>query len=187
MPARLRSLSNLFILHQIINGTWFPLLSRWNSRTTPRNDFKDAVFTVGEKSINMSLMVCNPLTTGNVQNVKSVLLHRPRSYKTSSMLNSAEHEIYPAQNVKIQTIVCILTFISMINTTSERLKAINFFICRYFSFYEQLKFRAQLSWAWKKFYNLVARFHILYISGNINIIKKKATSIDSRLSIAFLV
>ena len=30
----------------------------------------------------------------------------------------------------------------MINTTSERLKARNFFNCRYFSFYEQLKFRA---------------------------------------------
>ena len=42
----------------------------------------------------------------------------------------------------------------MINTTSERLKAINFFICQYFSFYEQLKFRAQFSWAQKKFHNL---------------------------------
>ena len=41
-------------------------------------------------------------------------------------------------NVKMPTIVGILTFISMINTTSERLKARNFFICRYFSFYEQL-------------------------------------------------
>ena len=48
-------------------------------------------------------------------------------------------------NVKMPTIVSILTFISMINTTSERLKAKNFFICRYFSFYEQLKFHAQLS------------------------------------------
>ena len=48
-------------------------------------------------------------------------------------------------NVKMPTIVGILTFISMINTTSERLKARKFFICRYFSFYEQLKFRAQLS------------------------------------------
>ena len=43
------------------------------------------------------------------------------------------------------TIVGILTFISKINTTSERLKARNFLICQYFSFYEQLKFRAQLS------------------------------------------
>ena len=48
-------------------------------------------------------------------------------------------------NVKMPTIVGILTFISMINTTYERLKATNFFICRYFRFYEQLKFRAQLS------------------------------------------
>ena len=48
-------------------------------------------------------------------------------------------------NVKMPTIVGILTFISMINTTAERLKARNFFICRYFIVYEQLKFRAQLS------------------------------------------
>ena len=26
---------------------------------------------------------------------------------------------------------------------------LNFFICQYFSFYEQLKFRAKLSWVWK--------------------------------------
>ena len=44
-------------------------------------------------------------------------------------------------NAKMPTI----TFISMINTLSERLKASNFFICRYFSFYERLKFRAHLS------------------------------------------
>ena len=48
-------------------------------------------------------------------------------------------------NVKMPTIVGILTFISKINTTSERLKARNSFICRYFSFYQQLKFHAQLS------------------------------------------
>ena len=48
-------------------------------------------------------------------------------------------------NVKMPTIVGILSFISiMINTTPERLKARNF-IYLYFSFYEQLKFRAQLS------------------------------------------
>ena len=48
-------------------------------------------------------------------------------------------------NVKMITIVGILTFISMINATSERLKARKFFIVQYLSFYEQLKFRAQLS------------------------------------------
>ena len=36
------------------------------------------------------------------------------------LLNSAEHEIYSAHKCKN---VGILTFISMINTTSERLKA----------------------------------------------------------------
>ena len=40
------------------------------------------------------------------------------------------------------------------NTLSERLKAWNFFICQYFSFYEQLKFRAQLTWAQKSFKTL---------------------------------
>ena len=48
-------------------------------------------------------------------------------------------------NVKMPTIFGILTFISMINTTPERIKARNVFICRYFSFYEQLKFLAKLS------------------------------------------
>ena len=47
-------------------------------------------------------------------------------------------------NVKMPTFVGILTFISMINTALERLKA-KFFIYRYFSFYEQLKFHAQFS------------------------------------------
>ena len=48
-------------------------------------------------------------------------------------------------NVKMPAIVGIFTFISMINTTSERLKAKHFFIYPYFSFYEQLKFHAQSS------------------------------------------
>ena len=48
-------------------------------------------------------------------------------------------------NVKMPTIVGILTFISMINTTTERLKAKHFFSCQYFSLYEQLKFCAHLS------------------------------------------
>ena len=48
-------------------------------------------------------------------------------------------------NVKMPADVGILTFISMINTTSERLKAKNSFTLWYFSFYEQFKFHAQLS------------------------------------------
>ena len=74
------------------------------------------------------------------------------------MLNTAEHEIYPAHNVKVPIFVGILTFISMINTilliivkmpkivdifktcismiktTSERLMQVT-----YFAFYEQVE------------------------------------------------
>ena len=48
-------------------------------------------------------------------------------------------------NVKMPTIVGILTFISMINTAYDRLKARKVFIIQHFSFYEQLKFHAKLS------------------------------------------
>ena len=48
-------------------------------------------------------------------------------------------------NVKMPTIVGILTFISMVNKTSESLKARKVFIFQHFCFYRQLKFRAQLS------------------------------------------
>ena len=48
-------------------------------------------------------------------------------------------------NVKMPTIIGILTFIRMINTTSDKLKARYLFICWYFSFYEQLTLYAQLS------------------------------------------
>ena len=56
--------------------------------------------------------------------------------------------------VKMPTIVGILTLISMINLTFERLKARTNFICWYLIFYEQLKFRSQLSMIF--FYNLEA-------------------------------
>ena len=49
------------------------------------------------------------------------------------------------------TIVDILTIICIINTAFESLKARKVFIFQYFSFYEQIKFHAQLSWAWKSF------------------------------------
>ena len=59
-------------------------------------------------------------------------------------------------NVKMPLIVGILTFMSRKNSPlglSEPKNA-DFFL--YFHIYEHLKFHAQLSWAWKKFYNLKA-------------------------------
>ena len=70
----------------------------------------------------------------------------PETIKLFFLLNSAEFILLI--NVKMPTIVGILTFISMINTLSVRLKARNFFICWYFSF-EQLEFRAQFELSMK--------------------------------------
>ena len=72
-------------------------------------------------------------------------------------------------NVKMPTTtVGILTFISMINTTSESLKARKVFTIHQLSFYKQLKFHAHLSWAWKSI-NLKARRtkYVLLCNGSI--------------------
>ena len=46
-----------------------------------------------------------------------------------------------------------------------------------FNMYEQEKFHAQLSWAWKKFYNLEARLHVnTFDSGNLKQWYLKLTS-----------
>ena len=85
------------------------------------------------------------------------------------MLNLAEQEFFSLLiNVKMPTIVGILTFISRINTASEsfNLKARKkIFIFHYFTFYEQLKLHAQLSWAWKTFYDLGPDFIGKYTNG----------------------
>ena len=47
-------------------------------------------------------------------------------------------------NVKMPTHVGILTFVSMINTTSASLKARKVFLFQHFSLHERLKFHAQL-------------------------------------------
>ena len=62
-----------------------------------------------------------------------------RGYNFFFMFNSNELKLIMLINVKMPT-----TIISMINT-SERLKARTVIIFQHFSFYEQLKFHAQLS------------------------------------------
>ena len=66
-------------------------------------------------------------------------------YKTFSCSTLLSIKFIMLINVKMPTIVGILTFISMINKISESLKAIKVFILQNFSFFEQLKFHAQLS------------------------------------------
>ena len=60
-------------------------------------------------------------------------------------------------NVKMPTVVGILTFISRINDWLLWFKPAISIDFGYFSIYEQLKFHAQLSWEREKFYNLWAR------------------------------
>ena len=69
----------------------------------------------------------------------------PKVIKLFSCSTQLSTKFVLLKNVKMPTIVGILIFISMIHTTSERLKASHFFICRYCSFVEQLKYCAQLS------------------------------------------
>ena len=45
----------------------------------------------------------------------------PGGYKTFSMLNLTEHGFYPAHDVRIPTLVGILTFITSMNFKSNRL------------------------------------------------------------------
>ena len=62
-------------------------------------------------------------------------------------------------NVKMPTIVGILTFISRINE-ALLIKTWKFHWFWLFQNIWAFKFHAQLSWAWKKFYNLGPDFHI---------------------------
>ena len=59
---------------------------------------------------------------------------RARGYKLFSCSTQLSMKFIMLMNVKMPIIVGILTFISMINTTSERLKARIFFICRFLVF-----------------------------------------------------
>ena len=72
----------------------------------------------------------------------AVFHHGPEFIKLISYSTQLSTKFILLINVKIPTIkmpTIVLTFISIINTAPERLKARNVFICRYFSFYEQLK------------------------------------------------
>ena len=77
--------------------------------------------------------------------MKKKKIHGPEVIKLFSCSTQLSMKFIMLINVKMPTIVGILTFISRINTTSESLKARKVFVFRHFKFYEQLKFHAQLS------------------------------------------
>ena len=71
----------------------------------------------------------------------------PEVKKTFSCSTQLSMKFIILINVKIPTMVGIVAFISMMNTTSESLKARKIFIFQPFNFHEQLKFHAQLIWS----------------------------------------
>ena len=84
-------------------------------------------------------------------------------------------------NVKMPTIVGILTFMSRKNSILNLPEPEKGWISWYFHTYEHLKFHAQLSWAWKKFYNLEAWVsHIFTVS---NISTKASWPVDTKFHI----
>ena len=71
----------------------------------------------------------------------------PRGYQTVSCSAQQSMKFILLTNVKMPTIVGILTFrpISRIDTTSESFKTRTIFISHQFTFYEHLKVHVQLS------------------------------------------
>ena len=68
----------------------------------------------------------------------------PEVLKLFSCSTQLSMKIILLMNVNMPTIVDILTFMSMVNTTSERLKARNFFIC-YFLLAVEISCSVELS------------------------------------------
>ena len=78
----------------------------------------------------------------------------PEVIKLFSCSTQLSMKFSPLINVKMPTIVGILTFMRGKNSILGISEPKNSLISWYLSTYEHLKFHAQLSWAWKKFYNL---------------------------------
>ena len=95
-----------------------------------------------------------PYILKTVKFTKRIL--RPEVLKLFSHLTQLSTKFILFINVKMPTLVGILTFISMINATSEILEARHFFICRYFTFLCAVEILCSVELSIKKFYNLLA-------------------------------
>ena len=84
---------------------------------------------------------------------KYVHKYWPRGYKTFFKLNSSEHEICPANKSQI---INNGEFFWLNIDEHENFSANKYETIVGIFIYKQRKFHAQLSWAWKKFYNLEA-------------------------------
>ena len=66
------------------------------------------------------------------KNLREAVLSDPEAIQLFSYSTQQNTKFILLINVKMSTVVGILTFISRINTTPERLQARNFFIYQYF-------------------------------------------------------
>ena len=87
----------------------------------------------------------------------------PRLKKLFSCSTQLSMNFFLLINVKMPTIVGILTFMSRKNSILGLSESEKSWISWYFYTYYHLKFHAQLSWAWKKFYNLGPWLNVGYI------------------------
>ena len=98
-----------------------------------------------EKEILIPFVLSSNKLSGEPVQIRRLVWHTQSiDYRSSPEVM----KLFPYSQLSTKIIKLLLAFskfMSMVNTTSERLKAKNFFICRYFRFYEQLKFEAELS------------------------------------------
>ena len=87
---------------------------------------------------------------------------RSQGYKTFFMLNSAEHEFFFfVFLINLKLLIIANSF--LLNIAEHGIFSANEYenanYCWHFHIYWQRKFHAQVSWAWKKFYNLGPDFY----------------------------
>ena len=111
---------------------------------------------------NFGLSECNKVKLGydlqykNICSWQGARVHTDLAPEFIKLLCSTQLsiEFFLLINVKMPTIVGILTFMSRKNSIIGLLEPGKSWISWYFYIYEHLKFHAQLSWAWKTFYKL---------------------------------
>ena len=149
------------------------MFSKWRVKGTEYNwnifchFYKKTTFTPS------CLYSCIPISfwTGVFSKREQILLPCPEVIKLFSCSTQLSMKFVLFINLKILTKFWNFFHAQLSWESSAELsmkKVLNFW---YFYFYDQVKFHAQLSWAWKKFYNLGARVDIFQEGSKDNIVR----------------
>ena len=109
------------------------------------------------KSDQNALTKMHSVSMWSWYNIYPKISKHSRGYKKSFMLTQLSMIFFLLINVKMPTIVGILTFMSKKNSILGLSEPEKSWITWYFYIYENSKFHTQLSWGWEKFYNLGSR------------------------------